>query len=150
MHWFLDPIQKQYADFTGRATRREFWMFYLWYFIILMPLSIFTGILMAVSTGVGIVLVGVLLVVSLALVVPTIALAARRLHDIGMTGWLQLLGFIPYIGGLILLVLYCLPSKAGTNKYGPNKYGVETTPVAPVASQTAVAQEVPPVAPAQE
>ena len=66
---------------------------------------------------------GVLVLAGLILFLPSLALAVRRLHDTGKSGWWYLIGVIPivsYIGGLVLLVFYCTDGEAGTNKWGPN------------------------------
>ncbi|MBY0309658.1 DUF805 domain-containing protein [Patescibacteria group bacterium] len=132
MHWFLDPIVHHYADFKGRASRKGYWMFILWYFLVLFGSVFGVGLLQIVFMGAdaqagsniiipllfGVLFLGLLL----GLLVPVIALHVRRLHDIGYSGWWYLLSFIPYLGGLIVLVLMCLPSQEGTNKYGPHPY----------------------------
>lgn len=111
---------RKYATFTGRARRAEYW----WY-------QLFNLILYAIVLGVGFgldsamngsgVLPGVLIFVYLAgVLLPTLAVTTRRLHDAGMTGWFQLLGFIPAVGGLIVLVLTVLPGNPGPNQYGPD------------------------------
>lgn len=142
MNWFLDPIMKQYADFSGRATRREYWMFTMMYFVFFVAL-ITVAIIVGVSAGeadafMGVVF-GLIIVVSLALLVPTIAITVRRLHDMGMSGWWWFIGLVPYVGGFVLIVLCCLPSQPGTNKYGANKYGVMPM-AAPVAQAPAPAE----------
>ncbi len=111
MHWLLDPITKHYVDFSGRATRQSFWMFVLFHTLIviafvmlglaaLMGTGNFPGVLYVVF---GLFIVGTFL--------PGLAISVRRLHDAGFSGWLILIGIIPYLGSLILLVLYCLPTK---------------------------------------
>ena len=147
MHWFINPIKYHYADFGGRATRKEFWMFILFSMLFVgIPL----GIIWVISPTFALV---IYICFIIAIFVPNIALTIRRLHDIGKSGWWLLLSLVPYIGGLVMLVFYCLPSQSGTNKYGPNKYetgamfgsatGEPTmTPTMPVqASSTVVAQE---------
>jgi len=109
-------------------------MFYLWYMVIIIPITIVLGFMIVMSSESVMFLMGLLIIVSIGVLVPTIALSARRLHDISISGWFQLLTFIPYIGGIVLLVLYCLPSKKGTNKYGPNPYGEIQPAEAPVAA----------------
>ena len=126
MHWFLDPIQKQYADFSGRATRQEYWMFALWTVLFYLFVGVvglgfaFTGFSMLISIVIG--------VTVFALIVPSLAIQVRRLHDIGWSGWWILLSFLPYVGGLTLVVLFCLKSQDGTNKYGVNSHAVQNPP----------------------
>jgi uncharacterized membrane protein YhaH (DUF805 family) len=138
MHWFLDPITKHYLDFEGRATRQQFWMFQLFLIVVLLAIVLSAGTLYALMM-MPLIAGGVML----ACLLPSIALQVRRLHDIGKSGWWIFLGFIPYIGSLMLLVMYCLPSQAGTNKWGVNPYGV----VAPV--DMAPAAPAPVAAPAE-
>lgn len=94
---------QKYATFSGRASRPEFWWFVL-----------FTVIASIVASMLGEVVNGL---VSLALLLPSIAVGARRLHDIGKTGWLQLLWFIPVIGWAVLIYWAVQPGE-GDNKYG--------------------------------
>lgn len=106
--YFIDVIKNHYFDFNGRATRTQFWMFVLFSVI----LGIVLGLL---STLIGEKAGTVLLaVVNLALLLPSLGIAVRRLHDIGRSGWWILIGIIPVInliGGIVLLVFYVLPSK---------------------------------------
>ena len=107
----------KYVDFSGRARRSEFWYFILFNFIV----QVVAGILDAIlgtdfDTGSG----GLIsTVASLALFLPSIAVAARRLHDIDKSGWWQLIGIIPIVGWIIVIIWYATDSKAD-NKYGPN------------------------------
>lgn len=111
---------KHYTDFSGRATRYEFWMTQLGLFIVLILGSILGGLLTETSVDDGplVLLLGVFCIVVL---IPSLALCWRRLHDSGKSGALYFLGLIPYIGGLILLVFFLLDSERGTNKYGPSE-----------------------------
>lgn len=94
----------KYATFSGRATRSEFWWFYLFTFLINWIASLAAGNLVS-------------LLISLAFVLPLWAAGARRLHDIGRTGWWQLL-FITVIGILLLIFWYAQETKPEENKYG--------------------------------
>lgn len=161
MHWFLDPITKHYADFNGRASRQEYWMFALVSIPVMFVVFLISGVLGATlgsSAGLGVILI-LVIGLGLGLFIPSIALAVRRLHDTGRSGWWLLLSFIPYIGSIILLVFYCLKSEDGNNSYGPNPYGVQamsapvmtpTQPVATAAIAEPISTEVPPVAQATE
>ena|SRR5438105_8783651 len=115
----MDDIQKavktcfnKYADFNGRAVRPEFWWFALFQFVVVIVLDMIYQPLGGLA--------------SLAMLLPGLAVAARRLHDIGKSGWFLLLLLIPIIGWLVLLYFYCQPS-------GPaNAYGApEVSPDAP-------------------
>ena len=118
MKWFIKCI-KQYADFKGRARRKEYWMFTLFYLLFLLPLAVLVGIEIGLEIEVPIFTILFVLFI-FALIVPTYAVTARRLHDTGRSGWWILINFIPYIGGIWLFVLTCLDSKPGTNKWGDN------------------------------
>ncbi|MGX1194628.1 DUF805 domain-containing protein [Metabacillus sp. SLBN-84] len=111
MHWYLDVIKK-YAVFQGRARRKEYWMFFLFNLIVTIILSIVESLI-----GLEQILVAIY---SILLLLPSLAVAVRRLHDIGKTGWWVLIGLIPIIGGIVLLVFNCLDSEPGNNKYGPS------------------------------
>ena len=109
MNWYLDVLRK-YAVFDGRARRREFWMFTLINVIIEIVLSIlFRGWLSVIPS-----------LYSLAVFIPTIAVAARRLHDIGRSGWWQLIALIPLVGIIILIIWWATEGQRGANKYGSN------------------------------
>ncbi len=105
MDYFIGALKK-YADFTGRARRKEFWMFVLIYMII--------NIILAVL-GLGIISA----IVALALLVPSISIGARRLHDTGRSGWWQLIYLIPLIG-LIVMIVFLAQDSHDDNDYGVN------------------------------
>jgi len=105
MDYLLDPLRK-YAEFTGRARRKEYWMFFLIYLVI----NIVLGVL-----GLDVISI----IVGLGFLVPSISVAARRLHDTGRTGWWQLIAFIPVIG-LIVLIVFLVQDSHDTNDYGVN------------------------------
>lgn len=117
MNWFLQALKK-YAVFSGRARRKEYWYFILFSLLIniaLMVIDYATGIYNS-ELGVGL-LSGLF---TLALVIPTIAVTVRMLHDTGRSGWWFLIGFIPVVGGIVLLVFMVLDTRPGTNQYGPS------------------------------
>ncbi|MDR0232517.1 MAG: DUF805 domain-containing protein [Dysgonamonadaceae bacterium] len=120
MNWYL-KVLKQYADFSGRARRTEFWMFVLFNAIIMSVLA-FVMIAGLASRGGGLSGLGIFLysIYALAMVVPSLAVVVRRLHDIGKSGWFFFIGFIPLVGPIILLVFYCTDSQAGSNQWGAN------------------------------
>lgn len=108
---FLHAISygfKHFADFSGRATRSEFW----WWFLF----SIIIGLLSLIPV------IGWLLAIIMFL--PNLSMQVRRLHDTGRSGWYWLLAFIPLIGFICLLVFYLQDSKPGENEYGPNPKGI--------------------------
>lgn len=122
----VKSVFSKYATFSGRASRSEYWYFVLFNLIITIPLFIVGAIIGALlgsgeSSMVTAIFVGYGLVAiySLGIIIPSIAVAVRRLHDSGKSGWLYLLVLIPYLGGLVIFVFMLLES-APDNKYGPN------------------------------
>jgi uncharacterized membrane protein YhaH (DUF805 family) len=117
MEWMLMPLRR-YAEFSGRSRRKEYWMFTLGVVIAVVVLSIVEGILgLAQTVGPYGPLSALLLV---ALIIPSIAVGIRRLHDTNRSGWWLLISLIPLVGGLILLYFYVLPGTTGPNDYGPD------------------------------
>ena len=114
-HYFLDTLKNRYADFRGRATRSEFWYFTLFYVIIAIILQLLDAKVLNPMLGMtaeqamqG----GILQILfALALIIPSIAVGVRRLHDIGKSGWWMLLALVPVIGILILIFLFVQESK---------------------------------------
>jgi len=123
MYWLLRPWRHAF-DFSGRSPRREYWLFVLqFYVLVLIPVLVlaFGGDQKgAMSDGTIGTLVVILTVTFLASIVPGFAVAVRRLHDSDKSGILLLLGFVPGIGGLIILFFVLLPGDAGDNIYGPD------------------------------
>ena len=107
-NWKLVVLER-YTKFDGRAGRAEFWWFVLANFLVLVALAV----LIAVSNIFWILYVGY----ALAVIVPSIAVAIRRLHDTNKSGWWLLIGIIPF-GGIVLLVFYILEGTAGPNDHG--------------------------------
>jgi uncharacterized membrane protein YhaH (DUF805 family) len=121
MEWYLKVVKQHYADFGGRARRQEYWMFTLIYMVIYFGLAMGGGGLSyAMNSSLPMVLPGIFL---LAMFIPSLAVAVRRLHDTGKSGWFMLVGFVPFIGGLILLYFMVIDSAPGNNEYGPNPKG---------------------------
>src|SRR5438128_1346072 len=117
-------LKQKYSDFSGRARRSEYWNWTLAFFIAVFGLEIVSIILAAVAKPLAVVMLLVILVVLLGTLVPGLAVAVRRLHDTGKSGLFLLITFIPFVGGLIVLVFMCLDSTPGDNQYGPNPKGV--------------------------
>ena len=111
MQWYL-KVLKNYVGFQGRARRKEYWMFsrQCHHFHCTFHSRVNCLYISSVLTG----------IYSLAILLPSLAVGARRLHDTGKSGWWQLLSFIPLIGTIILLVFMCLDSDDKENKYGSN------------------------------
>jgi uncharacterized membrane protein YhaH (DUF805 family) len=108
----INTVFGKYATFSGRAVRSEYWFWVLFAVIVMIVLNIIQFTVSAVGGSV------LQLVFELATLVPSIAVAARRLHDTDRSGWWQLLAFIPIVGFIILLVWYCQPGTAGGNRFG--------------------------------
>lgn len=120
MSWFMTALKK-YAVFSGRARRKEYWMFILFYLIFGIIVSIVDGFLASV---IGFPLLSSLY--SLAMILPALAVLVRRLHDIGKSGWWVFISLIPVVGSIWLLVLVCLEGSRGPNEYGEDpKTGIQ-------------------------
>lgn len=117
MEHFWDGF-RNFANFSGRATRTQYWMFILFYMLAYIGLSVIDALLGTF------VLAGIF---SLVMLIPAISYATRRLHDTGRTGWWQLIAFIPLIGAIVLLI-FLVQKSHGANQYGE-----------PVSSEPAVA-----------
>lgn len=114
MNWYFKCF-RQYVDFNSRARRKEYWMFVLINFIIsviITLIDVFCGTLI------------IAWIYSLVVLIPSLAVCVRRLHDIGKSGWMIFIVLIPIIGGIWLIVLYCKDSQPGDNKWGPNPKGL--------------------------
>lgn len=114
MEWYI-AVLKKYATFTGRSRRKEYWFFALFNIIISIVLTIVDTVFgtLSVETGLGL-LSGVY---SLAVLIPSIAVTVRRLHDVGRSGWWLLIAFLPLVGVIVLLVFMLQDSKE-ENEYG--------------------------------
>lgn len=119
MEWMLMPL-KRYADFQGRSRRKEYWMFFLGYLIVAVLLGVIGGVFGSAgegASGLFLVLFGIFV---LAIFIPALAVQVRRFHDQDRSGWFVLLNFIPYVGGLIVLVFMVLEGTRGPNRFGPD------------------------------
>jgi uncharacterized membrane protein YhaH (DUF805 family) len=117
MNWYL-MVLKKYAQFSGRSRRKEYWMFTLFHCLIAILLCVLSLLLR--DSGLSPVVSIVFGLYLLAVLVPSLAVSVRRLHDTGKSGWWILIGLVPAVGGLILLIFVCLDSVPGPNEYGPN------------------------------
>ncbi|MFD7097640.1 DUF805 domain-containing protein [Streptomyces xanthophaeus] len=115
MHYYTDVLKK-YAEFSGRARRQELWMFVLCNIAVAL-------LVLLVDTLLGANLI-LYWIYALAVVVPSIALAVRRLHDIGKSGWWYFIGLIPLVGGIWLIVLFATEGQPQANEYGPSPKAV--------------------------
>jgi len=125
MNWYIGVLKK-YAVFDGRAQRKEYWFFNLFsvlVVILLVILGMMTGTFDE-ERGVGI----FDSVYGLAVLLPSLAVSIRRLHDTGRSGWWLLVALIPLLGAIALLVFMVMDSEAGDNQFGPNPKGVPALP----------------------
>ena len=123
MNWYLEAL-KNFAVFSGRAQRMEYWMFGLFYLIFAIVLGIIDSILGIGWEGGG--LLSSLFL--LAMVIPSIAVTFRRLHDTDHSGWWLLIGLVPLVGTIILFIFMIQDGQSGENQYGPNpKSGTATS-----------------------
>jgi len=105
MDYFIDALKK-YADFNGRARRKEYWMFVLIYMIINIILAVLGLDIISAIVGLG-------------LLIPSLSIGARRLHDTGRSGWWQLIYLVPLIG-LIVMIIFLVQDSHDDNDYGIN------------------------------
>jgi uncharacterized membrane protein YhaH (DUF805 family) len=112
MNWFMAALKK-YADFSGRAQRSEYWYFFLFY------LLIYLGLIVAgqVIGNLGSILA---LLFLLAMMIPSLSVGVRRLHDTDRSGWWLLISLIPLIGAIVLIVFAVQDSQSGDNRFGSN------------------------------
>ena len=122
MEWYLKVMRDNYANFSGRARRKEYWMFVLVQTIVMIGLMILDSVLgldfelQGISLGYGyLYLIGIIVHF-----IPSLAVVVRRLHDVGKSGWFYFIFLIPLIGVIWLLVLYCTEGQKQDNKWGPD------------------------------
>jgi uncharacterized membrane protein YhaH (DUF805 family) len=118
--WYLEVLKK-YAVFSGRARRAEYWYFVLFNIIVAVVLSLIDTLLGTFNFMQGVGLLSGLY--ALAVLIPTLAVTVRRLHDIDRTGWWIFINLIPLIGFIVLLVFAVTDGTPGSNRYGPNPKG---------------------------
>ena len=114
MDYFLQAL-KNYAVFSGRARRKEYWMFMLFQMLFAFAAILADHLLGTAMNGGG---GAIYLLYTLALFIPGLAVAVRRLHDVDKSGWFLLIVLVPLVGMVWLLVLDCTEGKPGDNEYG--------------------------------
>ncbi len=115
MEWYL-KVMSQYADFDGRARRKEYWMFVL-YNLVFSFVAAIVDVILGFSMGSFGLLASLY---ALVILIPSIAVCVRRLHDIGKSGWMMIAVLIPIIGAIWLLILFIQEGTPGQNEYGMN------------------------------
>lgn len=126
MELVKEALTAKYFTFSGRARRKEFWLVILFTWIVSLLLTgvdMVTGLINAIGPGVGL----LSLIFSLAIIIPSLAVGVRRLHDIGRTGWWYLIILIPILGIIALIVFWCSRGTEGTNDYGDDPIATEGT-----------------------
>ena len=106
---FVEAIKlyfKNYTNFKDRSRRSEYW----WIFLFNMIVSTLLGLIIPEIAGLW----------NIVILIPSIALVVRRLHDIGKSGWWYLIGFVPLVGAILLLIWLCRDSDPNTNEWGPS------------------------------
>jgi uncharacterized membrane protein YhaH (DUF805 family) len=125
MKWYIDTLKK-YAVFSGRARRKEYWMYTLFNCIALVVLVVLG---FAVNTMIPYFLYAI------AIILPTLAVSVRRLHDTGKSGWFMLIALIPFVGGIIVFVFTCIEGNKAPNAYGPDPKQGDLPPYMPQQPQ---------------
>ncbi|MBA5628744.1 DUF805 domain-containing protein [Moheibacter sp. BDHS18] len=123
--WYKKVLFENYANFSGRARRSEYWYFTLTNFIITLvlyiPMVASIGLSQNQEPGAMFwLLYGILMIYGLATFIPSLAVAVRRLHDIGKSGWYLLFYLIPLVGPILLLVWFFTEGEGNTNQWGPD------------------------------
>lgn len=128
---YIEVLKKKYAMFDGRASRKEYWMFTLVNVLIMLGFNFLSFVLDSILIQI----LGILYI--LAVLVPSLAVYVRRLHDTNHSAWWILLGLIPIVGTIILLIFLVTDSQAGDNRFGSNPKGapVPNAPQGQIASQ---------------
>mgnify|MGYP002700863064 CR=1 FL=1 len=121
MKWYLKVVRDNYANFQGRARRQEYWMFTLFNAIFIFALIIISGMLVEATDSPAV--MSIYLIYAIGVFIPSVAVAVRRLHDTGKSGWYYFISFIPLIGGIWLIVLLATEGDNRTNQYGPDPKG---------------------------
>ena len=115
---------KNYATFNGRSRRSEFWFFHLLHFFVSFGISLIrvlvTIIVQDDNNSIANIFNGLIGIYNLVVLIPNIALAVRRFHDIGKSGYYVLLGLIPIVGTIIVMYYSCIDSEVNSNEYGPS------------------------------
>lgn len=132
---FSDAVRSGFRNWNkpqGRSSRSEYWWWVLFYVLAVIAFALIASLVAAVVAGgsaarspnaFASVLALLIVIWTVVLIAPTLAVSIRRLHDTDRSGWWLLLNFVPYVGSLILLVIYCLDGSPGPNRFGPRPGG---------------------------
>ena len=118
---FMDATKscfQQYVGFSGRASRSEYWFFYLSFILVVIGMTVLTVVSAFVLDALSGLMGMLTMVAYFAFILPFISVSVRRLHDLGKTGWMFLVVFIPFVGGILLLVWFVSDGQAHDNAYG--------------------------------
>jgi uncharacterized membrane protein YhaH (DUF805 family) len=126
--WYKKVVFENYANFSGRASRSEYWYFVLCNFLIiigLMALALFSTYLLG---SLGIAVFFLYFIYALIVFIPSLATVVRRLHDVNKSGWFYFVSLIPIVGGIWLLIILFTEGDRGENDYGedPKQFYDET------------------------
>ena len=122
MNWYFE-VFRRFADYSGRSRRKEFWYFILFNFIILFSL-IFSQDYLNTNDTMDKIINTISGIYFFILIIPLFGVIIRRLHDSGRSALFILIYFIPFVGAISLIVVLCLDSENGPNKYGENPKGI--------------------------
>lgn len=129
--YFVRCLTKNYVQFNGRARRSEYWgytLFLILFFVLAIIIDVVISVALTESSGTEMFLPIFTVLLWLATILPGIAVTVRRFHDQDLSGWLYLLSFVPYVGGLIIFVFMVLDGKPLPNQHGPSpKYMMDET-----------------------
>ncbi|WP_027125412.1 DUF805 domain-containing protein [Gelidibacter mesophilus] len=118
MKWYLKVVRDNYANFKGRARREEYWMFVLFNCLFIIGVAMISGTLATLTDTEA--FFGLYVIYLLGIIIPSIAVVVRRLHDVNKSGWFYFIALIPLIGSIWLLVLLLTEGDKGPNQYGPD------------------------------
>lgn len=115
---FLEALTKRYAQFSGRASKREFWGYMLFRMVAVVAIFFVAVIMFAINESLGSIFNLLCWLFGIALVIPDLSVGVRRLHDTGKSGWWYLISVIPLIGWIWLIILWCQASVNEDNQWG--------------------------------
>ncbi|WP_199555627.1 DUF805 domain-containing protein [Sandaracinobacteroides hominis] len=123
---FSDAVRTclgKYATFSGRASRSEYWWFYLFTFLVFFALTILDMVAFGYNPEDPTSYPKLVLIGLVAIFLPMLSAAIRRLHDTDRSGWWYLIGLVPIVGGIVLLIFLILKGTEGANRFGPDPLG---------------------------